>query len=55
VVVTPELLADHDVSGAALAEWTKYTVPTPEMVVGRVGATCYTAHQIPNLKERFYA
>ena len=34
VVVTPELLADHEVSGAALAEWTNYAVPTPEMVVG---------------------
>jgi hypothetical protein len=31
VVVTPELPADHEVSGAALAEWTKYAVPTPEM------------------------
>jgi hypothetical protein len=35
VVVTPELLADHEVSGAALAEWTKYAVPTPEVVVVR--------------------
>ena len=49
VVVTPEPLADHDLGGAALAEWTKYKVPTPEMVMGRVGATCYTAHQFPNL------
>ncbi|MGA2721883.1 MAG: hypothetical protein ABSG79_05640 [Bryobacteraceae bacterium] len=49
VVVTPELLVDHEVSGAALAEWTNYAVPAPEMVVVSVGATCYTAHQIPNL------
>jgi hypothetical protein len=32
VVVAPELLADHEVSGAALAEWTEYAVPTSEMV-----------------------
>jgi hypothetical protein len=32
VVVTPELLADHEVCGAALAEWTEYAVPTPEKV-----------------------
>ena len=29
VVVTRELLADHDVSGAAIAEWTKYADTTP--------------------------
>jgi len=48
VVVTLELLADHEVSGAALAEWIKYAVPRPEKAVVGVGATCYTAHRIPN-------
>jgi hypothetical protein len=56
VVVAPELLADRDVSGAALAEWTKYAVPTPEKVVGRVGATCYTSTRFRTWgKERSYA
>jgi len=32
VIVTPELLADHEASGAALAEWREYAVPTPEKV-----------------------
>jgi hypothetical protein len=32
VVVTPGLPADYEVSGAALAEWTEYAVPTPVMV-----------------------
>jgi hypothetical protein len=53
VVVTPELLADHEVSGAALAEWTEYAVPTPEKVGSGWAQFCYTANQIRNYgKER---